>query len=115
MKFTKNPKTLGDEHINDKFDFVNDETDPDIGRRVIALGDREYFLRAKDPYALWTIHAKQGTVPVELQGSFTSVKAAEDALANYTARRSREGIIAKKHKEALGPNFDTRSERKIKE
>lgn len=107
MKITvTNPKTLGEEHLNDKFDY--DEID-DMGRRIIKAGDKEFLIRADHRSGLWSVFkADGGPVPLELQGYFTNIRHAEHALAQFASRVSTKGAVAKKHKEALGESFDTR-------
>lgn len=105
----ENPKTLGNEHLNDKFtetnrqkyDYEYEEID-DMGRRVIKQGDQEYLVRAAHRSGLWEVYsATGGPKPKELEGFFTNIMAAEQALAAYTARKSNENVRAKQYSQDL--------------
>lgn len=105
----KNPKTIGSEDLNDKFEFLEEE---DSGRRVLEIEGKEYLIVRKDPHGLWEFVSKQGVLPKEIQGRFTSPLFAEQAARAAFSRQSKVGSIARKHKEDLGPSFDTRGQDK---
>lgn len=102
-----NPRTLGQEFIGDLFTDVEDEQE-DMGRRVYEVNGKQYRLRQVNPWAMWEV-VGDGGIPNELKGRFTDLKALENALSAWQARDSHKGVIARKHKEKLGPNFDNRA------
>lgn len=111
---TKNPKTLGDEFLNDKFVDIP-EDDEDIGRRILDVDGKEFLLRKKDPFGFWEFHsANPGAKPLELRGTFTNIHNAERALAQYTSRMSKPtNVVNQRHKDKLGPNFANRAQRSM--
>lgn len=97
-----NPKTLGMEDLNDKFGEQDDSVLDDMGRRIIRAGDQEYLVRAAHRSGLWEIfNPAGGRVPNELQGFFTNIRAAEQALTQYASRKTHEGIQAKRYHQNL--------------
>lgn len=98
-----NPKTLGMEHLNDKFELAyNYEEIDDMGRRIIKQGDQEYLVRSATRSGLWEIFSANGSpIPLECQGYFTNIRAAEQALAQYASRKSNDGKIAKNYSKKL--------------
>jgi hypothetical protein len=94
-----NPKTLGQEHLNQQFKY--EEID-DMGRRIIKAGDAEYRVRCTHKSGLWEIFQPEGgALPQELKGWFTNIRACEDALAAYASRKSREGVQAREYRAKL--------------
>lgn len=76
----------------------NDDTNFDVSRdvgsvREYPFGTNKIIAERKDPFGLWSLHFASGTVPVDLQGSFTSLSYAEVAINNYFARKKLEASV----------------------
>jgi hypothetical protein len=97
----QNPKTLGEEQVNETFEKIWPEVD-DMGRRIITAGDERWLCRASHRSGLWEIFSPEGREPpLELRGWFTNISACEDALCKYAARKSHKGVIAKDYAKKL--------------
>lgn len=44
--------------------------------RTVKINGREFKVKATDPYGLWTIAVTKGTLPKDLDGSFTTAELA---------------------------------------
>lgn len=103
----KNPKTLGNESVNESFadlDLELEDTgrDVDMGRRIYEIEGVKYRIRQCNPYALWeVVGEKGGNVPFEVSGRFTSLHELETALSRLQAHRSARGSINKAHRQKL--------------
>jgi hypothetical protein len=103
----KNPKTLGQEHLNEAFadfDFEIEEgaRDNDMGRRVYEVEGVKYRIRQVNPHSLWEVVGdKSGALPAELQGRFTNVNELQRAMSQWQARKSARGSINKAHRAKL--------------
>lgn len=104
-----NPKTLGDESLEDLFN-ESEDVPKDMGHRVYEVDGKKYRLRQVNPWAMWEVLGT-GPVPKELQGRFTNLNELQKALNQWEARSTHRGVIARKHKEALGPSFDSRGDK----
>lgn len=64
--------------------FVDFEAEAeDTSVRELVKEGREFRLVKSNQYGFWTIHPKKGPVPKELEGSYTTIGAAELGLQNY--------------------------------
>ena len=83
---TKNPKTDG-------FDGAFKElSDDEMATRTIELPNKEgkmqsFTISQDGQFALWKVIPSKGKVPQELEGRYTTVGAAEKAIAAYIAKR----------------------------
>jgi hypothetical protein len=113
-----NPKTLGNESLNDLFEEQEDTKDNDMGRRIYEVDGIRYRIRQCNPYALWeVISDKGGPVPQEIRGKFTNPQELQKALDILQAHRSAKGVINKRHREKLAETgfFDNKEEPAIEE
>lgn len=97
----ENPKTLGQEDLDKEFEQIWPEVD-DMGRRIITAGEEKWLVRNTHRSGLWEIFSPEGREPPkELQGWFTNIRAAEDALAKYSSRKSHVGVQARTYAKKL--------------
>lgn len=82
---SRNPKTLGETF--GEFKTVEDE----IGRREIDVAGTVYTAIASDPFGFFTVKNKRnGHVPKELSGQYTSALEAERAITIYENSKKKE-------------------------
>ena len=53
-------------------------------RKLEIAGEAAFVLKQYDPHGFWRIHREHGQVPAHLQGDYTTVKAATEAVEAYT-------------------------------
>lgn len=65
---------------------------------------KEYTIEARDPYGFFHVIPKKGPAPEFLNGAYTSLAAAQEAIDHYLGRRvpNNQNIVNNKHREALG-------------
>ena len=75
-------------------DIFSEHTDPsrDLPRQRIVevAGGTPFLLKQYDPHGFWKIHREHGQVPVHLQGEYTTIKMARQAVYAYIAEQERK-------------------------
>lgn len=80
---TINPKTDG--YVPDK--LLDVEVEDQVAVRAVTVEDgRKFIIRAKDPYGMWQIQTRRGSVPQMLSGLYTTQGKAEQAIIEYCAK-----------------------------
>jgi len=55
--------------------------------RSVPVGKNILHAKRQDPYGFWTIHFERGTIPNELQGTFTSFDEAWKRIEVYLSKK----------------------------
>lgn len=82
----RNPKVEEDNYQD--FEPESDE----MGRRQIVAEDESFTIIQSDRYALWSIKRDGigGPLPKQLEGQYTSVHAAEQAIKVYVGQKAEQ-------------------------
>lgn len=78
----KNPRTDGMEMF--ETDLFAEQT---ASRAVEIDGKVKYNIIKTENWDLWEIHPTSGKLPVDLDGRFTNIKAAQEAITAYLGKK----------------------------
>lgn len=74
-------------------DIFSEHVDPardNLRERVIEVSDGPSFiLYMQDPYGFWKIRRERGQVPEHMQGEYTTVQMAREAVQTYVTNRKK--------------------------
>jgi hypothetical protein len=62
--------------------------------RTIEVSDQKFNIVQENPWNLWRVVPSKGHVPEDLEGKFTSVMMAEQAIVRYVNKRDKVSLSA---------------------